>query len=320
MLRIARLLILSVCMTVLCVQATPEKNTIRVALNDLPGVDMLPTLIAIERSKEQGVDIKVSYMLSEGMALRSIVNQHADVGMGTPYQKIQQEQAPIRMFYQLSMLRFHPVIDTRYYNSWHELDGVEMYSHGKGSGTEALVNMMANKHGITYSKMIYLPGSGVRARAMINGRIHATVVDTERKNKLLSMPDSPFKALPIPPINASDEALYAHEAFLRSHQNELTILTAELLNVWQTMIREPEFVLEQRNKYALLPDLEESQIRRYMQEMVAEKTFPIDGGNSNAFDADLAFYGASGTITEPEQQQLNQYWDFSLLRPLLEQH
>ncbi|WP_315982990.1 hypothetical protein [Aliamphritea spongicola] len=33
------------------------------------------------------MDIKVSYMLSEGMALRSIVNQHADVGMGTPIRK-----------------------------------------------------------------------------------------------------------------------------------------------------------------------------------------------------------------------------------------
>ncbi len=318
MFRIARLCVLSICMTVLCAQASPEKNSIRVALNDLPGVDMLPTLIAIERSKARGVDIRVSYMLSEGMALRSIINQHADIGMGTPYQKIQQEQAPIRMFYQLNMLRFHPVIDTRYYNSWHELDGVEMYSHGKGSGTEALVNLMAQQHGITYSKMIYLPGSGVRARAMINGRIHATVVDTERKNKLLSRPDSTFKVLPIPTINASDEALYAHEAFIHSHRKELTTLTEELLYVWRTMIQNPGFILEQRNQYALLPDLQEDQIQQYMQEMISEKTFPADGGNKNAFNADLAFYGASGTISQPEHQQIQQYWDFSILRQLLE--
>lgn len=316
MLKITRLFVLSFLLTGFFVQAAPEKNTIRVALNDLPGVDMLPALIAIERTKEKGIDVKVSYMLSEGMALRSIVNQHADVGMGTPYQKIQQDKAPIRMFYQLSMLRFHPVIDTRYYKSWSELDGVEMYSHGEGSGTEALVNMMAQKHGIKYSKMIYLPGSGVRTNAMLNGRIHATVVDTERKNRLLSMPDSPFQVLPIPNINASDEALYAHETFLKTHQNELKTLTAELLSVWQALNSNPAFVLEQRNKYALLPDLKDDQILQYMQEMIAESTFPNDGGQKTAFQSDLDFYGAAGTISEPETQQESQYWNFSLIPQL----
>ncbi|WP_415883164.1 hypothetical protein ACMXYX_01140 [Neptuniibacter sp. QD72_48] len=293
-------------------------NPIRVALDDLPGVDMLPTLIAIERAKERGLNIKVSYMLSEGMAMRTILNKQADIGMGTPYQKVQETGAAIRMFYQLNMLRFHPVVDTRYYTSWDELDGVDMYSHGKGSGTEALVNMMAKKHGITYGKMVYLPGSGVRANAMVNGRIHATVVDTERKNQLIYRPKSPFKVLPIEKIDATDEALFANEAFISANQKELGILVEELLFVWSRMNLEPVFILDQRNNYGLLPKVADIKILQYVQEMVAEGAFPNDGGRASAFAADIAFYGFAGTIKQPEKQTLEQFWDFSILDQALD--
>jgi NitT/TauT family transport system substrate-binding protein len=293
--------------------ANAKTDVIRIALDDLPGVDMLPTLIAIERAKTRGVAIKVSYMLSEGMAMRSILNKQADIGMGTPYQKMQQTGAPIRMFYQLNRLRFHPVVDTRYVSSWGELDGTDMYSHGEGSGTEALVNMMAKKHGITYGKMVYLPGSGVRANAMVNGRVHATVVDTERKNKLIARANSPFKVLPIETINATDEALFANQAFIRSQHKKLSILVEELLFVWNAMNSDPQFILDQRNSYGLLPDLMDTKVLRYTEEMVAEGAFSNDGGRETAFEADMDFYGFAGTIKMPEDQKVDQYWDFSIL-------
>lgn len=314
MLRLFKQILLTLFVIVSCVHTATAKEVIRVALDDLPGVDMLPPLIAIERAKKRGVPIKVSYMLSEGMAMRSILNNKADIGMGTPYQKIQQTRAPVRMFYQLNMLRFHPVVDSRRYSDWSELNGVVMYSHGKGSGTEALVNMLAKKNGIKYSKMVYLPGSGVRANAMINGRIHATVVDTERKNKLLALPNSPFRVLPMETINASDEALYAHKSFIQSHKLELGVLVEELLQVWRAMNADPNYVLVQRNAYGLLPDLSETEITQFFAELVAEGAFANDGGLSSAFAADLDFYGFAGTIKDPAKQQADQYWDFSLLR------
>lgn len=297
------------------VTAMAAGGSIRVALDDLPGVDMLPVLVAIERAKEKGLNINVSYMLSEGMAMRTIMNGQADIGMGTPYQKIQTSKAPVRMFYQLNKLRFHPVVNAEKYASWTELDGIDMYSHGAGSGTEAIMNMMAKTHGIAYRKMHYLPGSGVRANAMINGRIEATVVDTERKNKLLAMPDGQFKRLPMPEVNASDEALYANKSFIKSHQTELRILVTELLVVWQSMVENPEFILQQSQKYNLLGGLKESEVNQFFSEMVKEGAFPIDGGLNNAFAADAEFYSFSGTLEgEKDSHKLDDYWDLSVLK------
>lgn len=302
------------------VSAAPNQP-IRVALDDLPGVDMLGILIAFERAKEKGVDIKVSYLQSEGMAMRSILNRQADIGMGTPYQQIQKNGHPIRMFYQLSKLRFHPMVNSTYFSSWKDLDGIEMYTHGSGSGTEAVMNMMAKQHNISYSKMGYLPGSGVRANAMIHGRIKATVVDTERKNMLLALPNSPFKTLPLPEINASDETLYAHKSFIESHREELKIIVQELMYVWNKTVEQPEFILQAREQYNLLPRLKhKDEILAYYSEMAKADAFPLDGGLGKAFPADIEFYKHAGTIQgDISSLQAENYWDFSILKSVSSQ-
>ena len=58
-------------------------------------------------------------------------------GVGTPYALIQKVKAPIRMFYQLSQLRFYPIVNSEHYKSWKDLDGADIAVHGRGSGTES---------------------------------------------------------------------------------------------------------------------------------------------------------------------------------------
>lgn len=87
----------------------------------------------------------------------------------------------------------------------------------------------------------------------------------------------------------------------------------ELLFVWNAMNSDPQFILDQRNSYGLLPDLMDTKVLRYTEEMVAEGTFSNDGGRETAFEADMEFYGFAGTINMPEDQKVDQYWDFSIL-------
>ena len=70
-----------------------------------------------------------------------------------------------------------------------------MYTHGRGSGTEAIMNLMAKKNGIKYASMSYLLGSAVRAGAMLKGRINATIVDSERRRLILKRGGSKFALL-----------------------------------------------------------------------------------------------------------------------------
>lgn len=296
---------------------------IRVAFNDLPGIDMLNVLIAFEKAKERGLDIQVSYLQSEGIAAQAVVDGQADIGMGTPYRLVQQSGAPIRMFFQLNKLRFHPIVNANYLKSWKDLDGIVMYTHGPGSGTEAIMNMLAKQNGISYRAMKYVPGSGVRARAMLKRRIKATIVDTERRNLLLNSRRGNFKLLPMPEIHASDEALYANKAFIDKRMDDLKILVEELLQVWRNTNNDPDYIAEMSNHYELLPRLSAkklTQIPVYFSEMVEVGAFPNDGGLKSAFASDVDFYTFAGTLTG-EAKQLNEeeFWDFRPLKKVLNQ-
>ncbi len=152
-----------------------------VAFGDIATVESLNFLIALERAKERGVDVKVTFFKSEDIAAQAVVSGEADIGVGTPYALIQKVKAPIRMFYQMSALRFFPIVNTEFYKSWKDLDGQEVAVHARGSGTEAIMKLMAQKNGITYSNISYVPGAEVRAGALLQGNVKASIVDSDQQ-------------------------------------------------------------------------------------------------------------------------------------------
>ena len=86
--------------------------------------------------------------------------------------------------------------------------------HSRGSGTEAIMLLMAKEHGIKYKNISYVPGSEVRALAMLKGNIQATIVDSTNKNFLMRKAPGKFIVLPMGEVKASDEALFARQDVL----------------------------------------------------------------------------------------------------------
>src|SRR5690554_6372312 len=80
----------------------------RIAFGDLPGIESIQTLAAIERAKERGVNVELIILNDEDLAAQAIVGGQADVGIGAPYTLIQKVGVPIRLFTQISTLRFFP--------------------------------------------------------------------------------------------------------------------------------------------------------------------------------------------------------------------
>jgi len=294
-----------------------EMGSMHIAFGDVPGADMLNFLAAAKRAEERGVKLQVSYLQSEDIASQAIVSGQADIGVGTPYALIQKVKAPIRMFYQLSALRFFPIINTEKYSSWKDLDGEPMYTHARGSGTEAIMNLMATKNNIKYSSMSYVPGSAVRAGAMLQGRIFATIVDSERRRLLLRKGGGRFALLPLPEINASDEALYANTDFLAENKEAINILLEELIHVWREVNKNPEVILEYRAKYNLLPDMPDQDVADivpYYSETVSTGAFSSNGGGVAAVEGDFEFYGFAGTIKgDLSKLKVNDYWHLAPL-------
>jgi NitT/TauT family transport system substrate-binding protein len=295
------------------------RTKIRYALGDVVSIDELPLLIAVEQSKARGVDVEVTAFKSEEVATQAVINGQADVGQGTPYAAIQKVNVPIRFFYQLSALQFFPVVSKESYKGWKDLDGQEIAVQGRGSGTEAIMILAAKEHGIKYKNVSYVPGSQVRALALLKGNIKATILDAPNKNMV--MKDAPYKfiILPLGNLKASDESLFATREFLDKHQAGVRIFLEELVKVNRAINANPKWVLEERKKLGLLKDLPakmEDEILPFYQEAVQNGVFPNDGGGEAAAKNDLEFYGLSGAI-KGENLKVDDFWYLAPLKAAL---
>ncbi len=295
------------------------RTKIRYALGDVVSIDELPLLIAIENAKKRGVDVEVTSFKNEDIATQAVINGQADVGQGTPYAAIQKLTVPIRFFYQLNALQFFPVVNKESYKGWKDLDGQEIAVQGRGSGTEAIMMLMAKEHGIKYKNISYVPGSQVRALALIKGNIKATILDATNKNLVMKDAPDKFIILPLGNVKASDEALFATREFLDKNQAGIRIFLEELTKVNRAINANPKWVLEERKKLGLLKELPakmEDEIAPFFQEAVQNGVFPDDGGLANAAKNDLEFYALSGALTG-ENLKPDDFWYLAPLKAAL---
>ena len=289
-----------------------NKGSMRVAFGDVPGGEMVNFMIAVARASERGVNVEVSYLQSEDLAAQAIVSGQADIGVGTPYALIQKVNAPIRLFYQLSMLRFYPVVNGEKYKTWKDLDGADVAVHGRGSGTEAIMQLMAKENGIKYKSVSYVPGSGVRAGALLQGRITASIVDYERSRLLEREAPGKFVFLPLPEIKATDEALYANRDWLQNEKEVVSILVEELIKVWREINADPSAVVTLRKEYNVLPDLEKVEVDELEDSFaqgVSIDLYPANGGSAESVKEDFVFFTTSGSMKgDPGKLKVEDYW------------
>jgi len=299
--------------------AAQARTKIRYALGDVVSIDELPLLIAVERAKARGVDVEVTAFKSEEVATQAVINGQADIGQGTPYAAIQKVTVPIRFFYQLSALQFFPVVSKDSYKSWKDLDGQEIAVQGRGSGTEAIMILAAKQHGIKYKNVSYVPGSQVRALALLKGNIKATILDAPNKNRVMKEAPDKFIILPLGNLKASDESLFATREFLDKNQAAVAIFLEELIKVNRAINGNSKWVLEERKKLALLKDLPaklEEEILPFFEEAVQNGVFPNDGGGESAAKNDLEFYTLAGALTG-DNLKLEDFWYFAPLKAAL---
>jgi NitT/TauT family transport system substrate-binding protein len=291
----------------------------RIAFGDIATVESLHLLAAIERAKEKGVEVEVTFLKSEDIAAQAVVSGQADIGIGGPYALLQKVKAPIRIFLQLSRLQFYPVVNTEFYKEWKDLDGQEIAVHSRGSGTEAIMKLMADKSGIAYSGISYVPGAEVRTGALLQGNVKATIVDSSGKRVLEKQAPGKFAFLPLGEVSATDEALFANTNYLSENQKDVEILVESILATWREVAADPKAAIALREKYKLLPDATPdmvADIEPYFAE--AAPNLPVNGGGADAAKDDFEFYTISGALQgKAAELKVEDFWDLGPLNAAL---
>ena len=285
----------------------------RIAFGDLPGIESIQTLTAIERAKERGVNVELITLNDEDLATQAIVGGQADVGIGAPYTLIQKVGVSIRIFAQISTQRFFPVVNSEFYKTWKDLDGQEVAVQARGSGTEAVMLLMAKNNGITLGTVSYVPGSEVRRNALIQGTLKASIVDAANRRALEAEAPGKFIVLPVENVSASDETVFATADYLKNNAADVDILVEELIKTGREITENPAAAVEFRNKYKLLPDLgaeADKEITEYYKETAEAGALALNGGGAEAAAGDFAFFTAAGKIEgDPASLKVEDFWD-----------
>ena len=297
--------------------AFAQTQPLRIAFGDIPSVESLHFLIAVERTKEKGFPVDIANVKSEDIAAQAVLGGQADIGVGTPYAMLQKVRAPMKLFYQMSTLRFYPIVNTEFYKTWKDLDGQEVTVNSRGSGTEAVMKLAADKNGIKFKSISYVPGSEVRAGALIQGNIKASILDATNRKIVMERAPGKFAVLPIEGVSATDDALFASPEILEKNAKAVDALVESMLQTMRDISARPEAAAELREKYKLLPDLPkplEAGIVPYFKEAVEAKSLSVSGGSPEAAKTDLAFFNLAGQVTgDPASLKVEDFWAFGPL-------
>jgi len=284
---------------------------VRIALGDVASVETLCFLVALDRAKDRGLDYEMTAFAKEQLAIQAVMGNQMDIAVGTPYAIIQKSKVPIRNFFQLSKLVFFPVASNEY-KTWQDLDGQPFTFHARGTGTEAIGDIIIKREGITLGQRSYVPGSENRIVGMMNGQINATIVDLSNKNILMAKAGDKFHVLPGISDPASDEVLFADLDWLKENKESVAILVEELLRTWQEMTKDPTIIDKERKARNLLSDLPKEllqEVDAYYVEAVEGGLYDPVGGGVEAAKADFAFYVDAGQMVGPAADlKVEDYW------------
>lgn len=150
------------------------QKKIRVAYPSVADMGDVPSLLAWTQLKEQGYEVVPRFFSKTDLAVQAVVAGEADMGAAAGI-------AVIKAIEQGRNLR---IFAEQVRNEWQlmspvaikepkQLDGKRVAYHAPFSLTEALVKWMANYYKVNPQWMI-IPGSEVRAEALLRGQIDAT--------------------------------------------------------------------------------------------------------------------------------------------------
>lgn len=286
-------------------------DKVRIALGDVASVETLCFIVALDRAKDRGLDYEMTAFAKEELAIQAVINGQVDIGVGTPYSIIQKTKVPIRNFFQLTKLVFFPVVSNKY-KTWKDLDGQPFTFHARGTGTEAIGNIIIKREGITLGQRSYVPGSENRIVGMMNGQINATIVDLANKNILMAKAGDRFHVLPGVDDPASDEVLFAEIGWMKNNEKNVAILVEELLRTWREMIKDPSVIDRERKARNLLSDLPKellAEVDSFYKQAVEGGLYDPNGGGEVAAKADFVFYVEAGQLNGPASSlKVEEFW------------
>jgi ABC-type nitrate/sulfonate/bicarbonate transport system substrate-binding protein len=277
---------------------TQAQKKVRFAYPSSADMGDIPSLLAWEQLKKQGIEVVPTFFPKTDLAVQAVVAGEADVGSAAGVAVIKAVESGMNI----------RIIGEQVRNEWQlvtpvsfkdpkQLDGKRVGYHAPITVTEALVKWMANHYKITPNWMI-IPGSDVRAEALMRGQLDATPAEIADVLNILTAKPGQFHVLisyakTFPQLIGS--MYFARTDYLQKNSATVESMLEAILSAHRSAEERPASVKE--NALRLLPDTKPELIDAIAASYKEFRIWDINGGaGKERGDASIKFFEESGLL------------------------
>ena len=270
----------------------------------------VPSLLAWEQLKKQGIEVVPTFFPRTDLAVQAVVAGEADVGSAAGIAVVKAVESGMNV----------RVIGEQVRNEWQlvspvsfkdpkQLDGKRVGYHAPITVTEALVKWMAQHYKITPNWLI-IPGSDVRAEALMRGQLDATPAEIGDVLNILAAKPGQFHVLisyakTFPQLIGS--MYFARADYVQKNSATVEAVLEAILRTHRTVEDRPALVKE--STLRLLPETKPELIEATAAAYKELRIWDVNGGaGKDRGDASIKFFEESGLLKK-DAVSFNQAFD-----------
>ena len=278
-------------------QAQAQKK-VRIAYPSSADMGDVPSLIAWEQLKKQGIEVVPTFFPKTDLAVQAVVAGEADIGSAAGIAVVKAVESGMTV----------KIIGEQVRNEWQlvtpvsfkdptQLDGKRVGYHAPVTVTEALVKWMAQHYKITPNWMI-VPGSDVRAEALMRGQLDATPAEIGDVINILNSKPGQFHVLIsyakiFPQLIGS--MYFARSEYLQQNGAMVEAVLEAVLRTHRMLEEKPALVKE--NALRLLPETKPDLIDAIAKSYRELRIWDVNGGaDKQRGTASIKFFEDAGLM------------------------
>jgi NitT/TauT family transport system substrate-binding protein len=258
----------------------------------------IPSLLAWEQLKKQGIEVVPTFFPKTDLAVQAVVAGEADIGSAAGIAVVKAVESGLNA----------RIIGEQVRNEWQlvtpvslkdpkQLDGKRVGYHAPITVTEALVKWMAQHYKINPNWMI-IPGSEVRAEALMRGQLDATPAEIGDVLNILAAKPGQFHVLisyakTFPQLIGS--MYFARADYVQKNSATVEAVLEAILRTHRTVEERPGLVKE--STLRLLPETKPELIEATAATYKELRIWDVNGGASkDRGDASIKFFEEAGLL------------------------
>jgi NitT/TauT family transport system substrate-binding protein len=270
----------------------------------------IPSLLAWEQLKKQGIEVVPTFFPKTELAVQAVAAGEADIGSAAGIAVVKAVESGMNV----------RIIGEQVRNEWQlvtpvsfkdpkQLDGKRVGYHAPITVTEALVKWMAQHYKISPNWMI-IPGSEVRAEALMRGQLDATPAEIGDVLNILNAKPGQFHVLisyakTFPQLIGS--MYFARADYVQKNASTVEIVLEAILKAHRDAEARPTSVKE--NALRLLPETKPELVDAIAGTYKELRIWDVNGGADRPRgEASIKFFEESGLLKK-DAVSFNQAFD-----------